>query len=225
VIAFTFDDGCLSDYELAYPILKRYGIRGTSYIAPAYQDEGKPYTLTWDQIREMAQYGWVFGCHTYAHSDLTTMTKDEIAESMEKVNEAFIREGLEAPIVHAFPYGRYNDDVIGAIKPYRVQARKAFYETNFVDPDNVDPYAIDCCSADMRTEKRLKEKEALVDKACQQNAIIVFRCHCLYRSEVNDMGEWVVQTDSKLFGQLVAYCVQKGCRFVTMTELIGMYEG
>lgn len=38
-IAFTFDDGCLSDYELAYPILKQYDIRGTSYIIPKYQDE------------------------------------------------------------------------------------------------------------------------------------------------------------------------------------------
>ncbi len=225
MIAFTFDDGCLSDYQLAYPILKKYGIRGTSYIIPEYPDQKKPYTMTWDQIREMAQYGWAFGCHTYAHSDLTKMTRNEIVQSMEKVNEAFIREGLEAPAIHAYPFGRYNEDVIDAIKPYRKQMRKAFYESNFVDLDTVDPYEIDCISADMQTDERLKGKEQLVDSACEQNAIIVFRCHCLYKSEVNDMGEWVVQTDSRLFEQLVAYCVQKNCRFITMTDLMDMYEG
>ncbi len=225
MIAFTFDDGCFSDYELAYPILKEYGIRGTSYIAPGYQDEGKPFVMEWDQIREMAAYGWVLGCHTYAHSDLTTMTQGEIAQSMEMVDEAFLREGLCVPAVHAYPYGRYDENVIGAIIPYRAQARKAFYETNFVDLDAVDPYEIDCISADMRTEERLREKEALVDKACEEDAAIVFRCHCLYRNEVDDMGEWVVQTDSALFKKLVAYCAEKGCRFVTMAKLIGMYDG
>ncbi len=223
IIAFTFDDGYLSDYEIAYPILKKYGIRGTSYIIPEYQDSGRKFALTWEQVKEMAQYGWVFGCHTYAHTDLKKMTPEEIAKSMEAVDAAFEKQGLEKPVIHAFPFGSYNQQAIDAMKPYRVQMRKAFYEEKFVDLNSLNPYEIDSCSADMRSEKRLKEHEALVDKACEKNAILVFRCHCLYRSEVNDMGEWPVQTDSKLFEQLVTYCVQKGCRFITMTELKKMY--
>lgn len=224
VIAFTFDDGYLSDYQLAYPVLKQYGIHGTSYIIPKYQDENKPNTLTWDQIKEMLQYGWVFGCHTYSHSDLTKMTAEEISESMEMVDASFARQGLEPPAIHAFPYGRYNQDVIQAIAPYRIQMRKAYYESKFVDLNNVNPYEIDSCSADMRTEKRLKLHESLVDKASAQNGVIVFRCHGLYREKVDDMGAWPVQTDSKLFEELVAYCVEKGCKFITMTELIEMYS-
>ena len=223
-IAFTFDDGYLSDYELAYKILKKYGIRGTSYIIPKYQDENKADTLTWDQIREMSKYGWVFGCHTYAHSDLIKMTAQEIAKSMEMVNASFIKQGLEPPKIHAFPYGHYNQDVINALKPYRIQMRKAYYESKFVDLKNVNPFEIDSCSADMRTEKRLKLHEELVDKACEQNAVLVFRCHGLYRKNVDDMGAWPVQTDSRLFEKLVAYCVKKGCHFITMTDLIKMYS-
>ncbi len=224
MIAFTFDDGYLSDYEIAYPILKKYNIRGTSYIIPKYQDEGRAYAMSWDQVKEMMRYGWVFGCHTYAHTDLKKMSAQDIVSSMKMVNEAFARQGLEAPIIHAFPFGNYNQQAIDAMKPYRVQMRKAYYEQKFIDLKSVNPYEIDSCSADMRTEKRLKEHEALVDKACEKNAVLVFRCHCLYRSEVNDMGEWPVQTDSRLFEQLVAYCVQKGCRFITMTDLIDMYS-
>jgi peptidoglycan/xylan/chitin deacetylase (PgdA/CDA1 family) len=222
VVIFTFDDGCISDYELAYPILKKYGIRGTSYIIPEYQDTGRPYALTWDMVKEMKQYGWVFGCHTYAHSDLTKMTADEIRASMLKVNESFMAQGLDAPAIHAFPFGRYDQKVIDAMKPFRVQMRKAFYESKFVDPKTADPYGIDSCSADMRMEERLKLHEAFVDKAVEQKAIIVFRCHCLYKESVGDMGNWTVQTDSRLFEKLVRYCADKGCRFMTMTDLLSM---
>lgn len=218
-IIFTFDDGYVSDYELAYPILKEYGIRGTSYIIPKYLDNSTPYALTWDMVKEMTDYGWVFGCHTYAHTDLTKMTANEIKESMEKVNESFTAQGLALPTIHSFPYGRYNQGVIEAIKPYRIQMRKAFYENKFVDPETADPYQIDSCSADMRMSKRLLLHEKLVDKAVEEKSILVFRCHGLYKQSVDDMGKWPVQTDSRLFKKLVEYCVKKGCRFMTMTEL------
>jgi peptidoglycan/xylan/chitin deacetylase (PgdA/CDA1 family) len=222
-IAFTFDDGYLSDYELAYPILKKYNIRGTSYIIPEYQDQNRPNAMTWPDVKEMAQYGWVFGCHTYAHTDLQKMTPDEIRQSMQMVDEAFTKQGLAPPVIHAFPYGSYDREAIEAMKPFRAQMRKAFYESNLIDINNVDPYEIDSVSADMRTKKRLEEHKEIVDIACRKNAVVVFRCHCLYKENVNDMGEWPVQTDSRLFRQLVEYCVNKGCEFVTMTELMEMY--
>lgn len=51
-----------------------------------------------------------------------------------------------------------------------------------------------------------------------------FGCHSLYKSKVNDMGKWSVQTDSRLFAKLVKYCVKKGCKFITMTDLMKMYS-
>ncbi|MDP2892110.1 MAG: polysaccharide deacetylase family protein [Bacillota bacterium] len=222
VIAFTFDDGYISDYEYAYPILKKYGIRGTSYIIGEYPDRGKPYALFWEQIKEMKAYGWCFGCHTYAHTDLTKMTTAQIQKSMEQEDLAFTRQGLEPPAVHAYPYGRYDQQVIEALKPYRKQMRKASYDEKFVDIDHMNPYEIDSISADMITEKRLASREQLVDRACKEKAVIVFRVHGLYMMKRDDTGAWPVQTDAKLFEKLVGYCVKKGCRFITMEELMGM---
>lgn len=222
IIIFTFDDGYVSDYELAYPILKKYGIRGTSYIIPKYLDNGTPYALTWDKVKEMKEYGWIFGCHTYKHSDLKKLSNKEIAKSMEQVNEAFIKQGLEPPKLHAFPFGHYNDRVIEAIKPYRTQMRTAFYSIKFVD-FNKGPYEIDCIKADMTTRKQLRKMEQAVDKAFEEKAVVVFRCHCLYKENVDDMGDWPVQTDSRLFDEFVQYCVDKGCTFATMNDLAEMF--
>lgn len=223
LIAFTFDDGYSSDYYLAYPILKKYGIRGTSYVIPEYQDKNLPNTLTWEQIGEMNADGWVFGCHTYAHSQLVKMTTEEIQESMQEVNNDFEQHGMKPPEIHAFPYGKYDQHAIDAMKPYRMQMRKAFYDDKIIIPPIKDEDQIDSISADMQGRKRLESREKLVDEACKEKAIIVFRVHCMYKNQKNDMGKWPVQTDSKLFAELVDYCVTKGCRFVTMEDLLQMY--
>ena len=168
--------------------------------------------------------GWDFGDHTYAHINLRRAKPDQIRLSMEMVNEAFKHNGLAIPKVLAYPYGSFDQDAVDVVKQYREQARLAFYQDDFVDLKNTDPYKIPSVSADMRSKKRLEGKEKLVDKACEENGVIVFRVHCMYAEKVNDMGKEVVQTSSKLFEQLVEYCVKKGCAFTTMDGLLKMSE-
>ncbi|MEN6471460.1 MAG: polysaccharide deacetylase family protein [Clostridiaceae bacterium] len=218
LIIFTFDDGNESDYVLAYSILKKYGIKGTSYISPYYSDHQVKHKLSWNQIKEMAADGWDFEDHTYSHINMAKSAPEQIRQSMEQVNKAFTANGLKIPVALAYPYGKFVRETIDIVKEYRAQARLAYYADDFVDLSNVDLYRIPCVSADMRTEERLKEKERLVDKACSENGIIVFRVHCLYRNEVDDMGKEVVQTSSKLFEKLVSHCVKKGCAFTTMNN-------
>lgn len=224
LIVFTFDDGYISDYNCAWPILKKHGIHGTSYIIGKLPDNNTPNTLSWAQIKEMAAWGWDFGCHTYNHVDMTTLTAGEIRESLIKEDRTFVDHGLPVPEIMAYPSGKFNQQVIDVVKQYRKQARLAFYDSKFVDLNHVNPYEIDSISADMQEEPRLKSREALVDKACREDAVIVFRTHCMYFQHKDDNGKWDVQTDSRLFAQLVQYCVNKGCQFMTMSQLMQLYS-
>lgn len=219
LIVFTFDDGNESDYVLAFPIFKKYGIKGTSYINPYCPDHHVKHKLSWKQIKEMYAYGWDFEDHTYSHINMAKSTTEQMRESMEQVNKTFTANGLKTPVALAYPYGKFDQNAIRIAKEYRAQARLAYYSEDFVDISKVDRYQIPCVSADMRTENRLKEKERLIDKACSENGVIVFRVHCLYKNEVGDMGKEAVQTSSKLFEKLVDYCVKKGCIFTTMNNL------
>jgi hypothetical protein len=231
-IIFTFDDGDVSDYLLAYPILKQYDIKGTSYIIAGFIDRGVPEKLTWPQVKEMVAYGWDFGGHTYDHCKLKELTDDQIKENLENVNASFEKQGLPDPQVMAYPYGSFDQRVIDDIKPFYKQARLAFYETKFVDLKHVDPYRIDSISADMGSPARLKSVEDTVDKACEEGAVCVFRVHAMYKDKIYDTvcqdkplpSGSGPQTDSKLFEQLVKYCVDKGCDFKTMTQLMGLYS-
>ncbi len=66
----TFDDGYLSQYTHAKPILRALGWPGVLYL------EGKnlgPGGLTRHQVRTMIAAGWEVGAHTLTHPDLTTV--------------------------------------------------------------------------------------------------------------------------------------------------------
>lgn len=67
-VLITMDDGYLSNYQFAYPVLQRYGLKAVIFPIGRWGDEPGPFLphFTWDQAREMAQAGVVeFGGHTY----------------------------------------------------------------------------------------------------------------------------------------------------------------
>ena len=165
----------------------------------------------------MAAYGWVFGCHTYAHKDLTKMTAGEIKESMEKVDASFLEQGYKKPAIAAFPFGKYNQKVIEAMKPYRKQMRKAYYEDKLID---LKTWILMRSIAQAPTCVQQKAQRQGKAGGCRLRAKKSHRFprpRFLFR-KAGRSGRIVVETKASLFEELVQYCVKKGCLFVTMEE-------
>jgi len=77
-VVLTIDDGARNLYEVAFPLLHRYGMKAVAFLAPRFHVEhynrpcdsktGLPPPLTWSQIREMHASGIIdFQSHTYEH--------------------------------------------------------------------------------------------------------------------------------------------------------------
>lgn len=73
-VLLTFDDGEKSLYEVAYPLLKRYGFHAVAFVIPHYMRDspdlrpGKGW-LSWEQLREMDQSGVIdIQSHSYYHA-------------------------------------------------------------------------------------------------------------------------------------------------------------
>lgn len=106
IIALSFDDGFLDNYEYAYPLLKKYNAKATIFLATQIEAIEK---LNPEQIREMSNSGVIeFGAHTQHHVNLLK-TPDQ-----EAFNEILrSKQDVEAIVGHcpsfAYPFGRYNE--------------------------------------------------------------------------------------------------------------------
>ena len=65
----TIDDGYLSGYEVAWPILKKFGYPFTMFVYIDYIGSGGK-SISWDQLAEMRDAGVDIESHTYSHSHL-----------------------------------------------------------------------------------------------------------------------------------------------------------
>lgn len=71
----TFDDGLISDYKIAFPLLSAKGLRGTFFIT--FRNIGQIGYLSLDHLKEMIQGGMEIGSHGLTHRYLVTMPLNE----------------------------------------------------------------------------------------------------------------------------------------------------
>lgn len=114
-IVLTFDDGYEDNYTNAYPILKKYGFKGTIFVISSFLGKNKNY-ITWDQAREMDADGINIESHTVDHKSMTDLTDDELREEL-VASKKKIEEELGHPIGYmAYPTGTYNLHIAQLVK-------------------------------------------------------------------------------------------------------------
>ncbi len=139
-LAVTFDDGFLSVFERAFPILAALGVPATLFVPTEKVGTGGPMSwpgidqwlatqhrdelvgASWDQIGELDEAGWEIGSHTQTHPHLTKVDDETLAEELSQS-----RHDVERRLGHgchsiAYPYGDVNRRVAAA-------AGRAGYET------------------------------------------------------------------------------------------------
>jgi len=101
-VIITFDDGYADAYKEAYPILHKYGLKGTFYIVVNFVD--KDLYLTWDQIKEMQTGGMAFGSHTMNHANLASETLTDTRKMFELTQSKKILEQKIGVAINNFCY-------------------------------------------------------------------------------------------------------------------------
>lgn len=133
-VVVTFDDNYRSVLELAKPILDRYEIPGTLYVPSDWPDDPRPmrwpgidrwlgtpheaemHSLTWAELRTLADDGWEIGSHTCSHPHLTELGDADLAREL-RDSKATIEARLERPCTSiAYPYGSVDARVEAATR-------------------------------------------------------------------------------------------------------------
>ena len=128
----TFDDAYRDILDVV-PLLEELGLPATVFVSTGFADEGRPlavpelageaaahpellFTMSWGQLRELAERGVEIGSHTVSHPHLTRLSDDELDRELGDA-KARIEDELGRPArLIAYPYGEHDPRVHDAVR-------------------------------------------------------------------------------------------------------------
>ena len=130
----TFDDGYANIFNTAFPIMQKYGIKGTIYLNEGFV--GLPGYLTLAQLHTLYNAGWTIANHTPVHTDLTSLTSvAEIKATVQGGINWLLANGFTRGAYNlAYPWGIYNSMVLEALKECNIQTARTVMLRNTASP-------------------------------------------------------------------------------------------
>ena len=123
-IALTFDDGP-SQYTYDFIIwLSNNKIPATFFIIG---NKINSYITT---IQQMSRLGFEIGCHTWDHTDLTTLTNAQIRSQISRTNDLIKKVTGKYPKYFRAPYLAYNSKVEAIIREFNMITISVNLDTN-----------------------------------------------------------------------------------------------
>lgn len=138
-VLITMDDQWLTQYTECFPLLKKYGIKGTMYICTDRVGGSEDF-VNLAQLREMYNYGMELCCHTKLHISLPTQTYAEQYDAINSSREYLRRHKLtrnNSEMHFAYPFGEYNQITLDVLRDLNfLTARTVRHQTQPHDIDN-----------------------------------------------------------------------------------------
>lgn len=116
----TFDDGDITNYKYAYPILKERGLKAYFFILAG--KAGSEGYMDWKQIKELKDNGMIIGSHGMTHKILTELDDKELNYELKESKRTLGEKLGQAVEYLSIPRGFYNKKIINLAKEagYRV---------------------------------------------------------------------------------------------------------
>ena len=113
-VILTFDDGNVTNYTEAFPILKQNGFKAYFFITTDWI--GQRYYMTEVMIKDLHNAGMMIGSHGQTHNILPDLTDKELDDEM-KVSKTRLEEIIEDKVsCLSLPGGRIDDRIVRSAK-------------------------------------------------------------------------------------------------------------
>src|SRR3954447_13891864 len=113
-IVISFDDGYLSHYTHALPVLHKLGWPGVLNLE--VNNVLTAGDISQSQVRTLIRAGWEVDSHTLTHPDLTAVSATQLQHELAG-SRAFLRSHFHVPVnFFCYPAGRYDATVEAAVR-------------------------------------------------------------------------------------------------------------
>lgn len=202
IVSITFDDGFVSTYTNALPVLSVRNLPATVFITTGLVGENE--YMTWDQILDLQNtYGWEIGNHTVTHAELPLLTLPQITDEINGAYNALISHGLNVTSF-ASPFGAYDSRVLQEALKYHSLHR------GFFDSDDLNSYPYQrgiIMVKSVETAVTVDQVKAWVDQATNENKWLVLVFHEI---QPNFDPDYEYTNTVEQLGQIADYIVEKG---------------
>lgn len=112
-VLVTIDDGCVSTFEVALPILQKYRVPAVAFITSSLIGMGElglpERYMDWDELRACAKAGLTIGSHAYSHRSLGQLPIEDARDEARQSREQLEAELGQKVISFAYPFGTHGD--------------------------------------------------------------------------------------------------------------------
>ncbi|MCG8547275.1 MAG: polysaccharide deacetylase family protein [Alphaproteobacteria bacterium] len=108
-VAITIDDAYRSVYTEAWPRLRATALPFTIFVATEPISANLPGYMTWDQLRELRDFGVTIGAHSHTHLHMPAASPETNKADLETSNRIFRKELGAVPELFAYPYGEASE--------------------------------------------------------------------------------------------------------------------
>ena len=133
-LSFTFDDNLRDQYEVAVPLLRKYGIPGTFFAIPGRTLETTEESvglkssahgsISWERLKELASAGHEIASHSWTHAGLIACDDAKLEEEVEKAYSAIKEKIGITPLTFAAPGNHWDDRVQAVVNKYHPVSRR-----------------------------------------------------------------------------------------------------
>ena len=171
LITFWFDDAWISQYAVAFPILKKSGFPAALAV-PTSAINWDGY-MTWAQIKRVKYNGWEITAHSRSHEcDLIKLNHDKLVDELAGSQMDLLEKGYKTDI-YVEPCGVGNEELIKTAKDYYLSLRTTEEGLNSIPL--ADPYSLKIVEVGNNTN--LKDIENWVNQAKISKSWLIIMFH------------------------------------------------
>jgi uncharacterized protein YjdB len=193
-ITITFDDGWLSVYENAWPVLEEFGLVANVAVNTLPVDQEWAAYMTEPMLDELHDAGWSMVSHTLKHDSLPTLTPAELDFDLRTSQEWLRDRGYRGWNVFVAPYHAYGPAERDAVSRYYTAARgvssDAFSPDSLVSWQPGNPYLLTGREAEFlpfTSPAGRQELRALLQRTVDEGTFLDVFFHQLPLANVADL--------------------------------------